>query len=67
MSKPIDIDERKASFGLRQEAWSLKQKTVVARCTSVQVMYDFEKLKKGVMTGEVRRALDCISERSGTA
>jgi acyl-CoA thioesterase FadM len=66
MSKPIDIDERKASFGLRQEAWSLKQKTVVARCESVQVMYDFEKLRKGVMTGEVRRALDRILERSGT-
>lgn len=65
MSKPIDIDERKASFGLRQEAWSLSQKTVVARCTSVQVIYDFEKLKKGVMTDEVKRALDGISKRSG--
>ena len=64
MSKPIDIDERKASFGLKQEAYSLAQKAVVARCTSVQVMYDFQNLKKGVMTDEVRRALDGIARRS---
>lgn len=64
MSTPVDIDERKASFGLKQEAWSLNQNTVVARCKSVQVMYDFENLKKGVMTPEVRQALDNIATRS---
>lgn len=64
MSKPVDVDRRKASFGLKQEAWSLSQKTVVARCTSVQVMYDFQNLKKGVMTDEVKRALDGIAGRN---
>ncbi|GHJ85966.1 hypothetical protein NliqN6_2368 [Naganishia liquefaciens] len=64
MSKLIDIDERKASFGLKQEAYSLNQNTVVARCTSVQVMYDFQNLQKGIMTDEVKRALHGIVGRS---
>lgn len=64
MSTPIDIDEKRASFGLRQEAWSLNQKAVVARAESVQVMYDFQNLKKGMMTPEVRKALESIASRS---
>jgi acyl-CoA thioesterase FadM len=64
MSTPVDIDEKRASFGLKQEAWSLNQRAVVARCESVQVMYDFENLKKGKMTPEVREALESIASRS---
>ncbi|KAJ9107301.1 hypothetical protein QFC21_000751 [Naganishia friedmannii] len=63
MSRPTDINPQKSSFGLRQAAWSLEQGKVVAECTSVQVMYDFKGLKKGVMTEEVKRALDVIAGR----
>jgi acyl-CoA thioesterase FadM len=63
MSRPINIDPEKSSFGLRQAAWSLEQGRIVAECTSVQVMYDFKGLKKGVMTQEVREALEAIAGR----
>lgn len=63
MSRPININPEKSSFGLRQAAWSLEQGRVVAECTSVQVMYDFKGLKKGVMTDEVKKALERIAGR----
>jgi acyl-CoA thioesterase FadM len=63
MSRPINIDPERSSFGLRQAAWSLEQGRIVAECTSVQVMYDFKGLKKGSMTQEVREALEAIAGR----
>lgn len=35
----------------------------MAECTSVQVMYDFKGLKKGVMSDEVKKALERIAGR----
>lgn len=60
LSKPTSINQSRSSFNLEHVAWSLAQRAVVTRCESVQVMYDFDDLKKGSMSDEVVKALESM-------
>lgn len=48
----------RASFKLQHLAWSMKDQQVKAICDSTIVMYDFHKLKKGVMVPELQKVLE---------
>ncbi|WWD22708.1 hypothetical protein CI109_107201 [Kwoniella shandongensis] len=64
------VNADRASFGLKHIAWSLKDERVVALCDSTIVMYDYDNVKKGVMSDEFRKALETVEasyEKGGSA
>lgn len=63
LSRPSGVDQARSSFNLEHVAWSLTQRAVVTRCESVQVMYDFDNLKKGSMSDQVVKALEAMKGR----
>ncbi|OCF34864.1 hypothetical protein I317_07296 [Kwoniella heveanensis CBS 569] len=59
------IKQERASFGLSHLIWSLKDDRVVAEGDSTLVMYDYERLKKGVMSDRFREMLEGVVESYG--
>ncbi|WVF66574.1 hypothetical protein IAT40_001314 [Kwoniella sp. CBS 6097] len=59
------INPERASFGLSHLIWSLKDDRVVATGDSTLVMYDYERLKKGVMSDRFREMLEGVVESYG--
>ncbi|KAK8844738.1 hypothetical protein IAR55_006588 [Kwoniella newhampshirensis] len=59
------ILSERASFGLTHIAWSLKDQRVAALCDSTIVMYDYDNIKKGVMSDEFRRVLERVEASYG--
>ncbi|WVQ94184.1 hypothetical protein IAU59_001262 [Kwoniella sp. CBS 9459] len=59
------INPERASFGLSHLVWSLKDDRVVATGDSTLVMYDYERLKKGVMSDRFREMLEGVVESYG--
>lgn len=57
-TKPTNVDQDRATFVLASSFWSLKDKKVVATGESVIVMYDYDNVKKGVMSDGVKAALE---------
>ncbi|WVR03059.1 hypothetical protein IAU60_000048 [Kwoniella sp. DSM 27419] len=59
------IQPERASFGLSHIVWSLKDNRVAAVGDSTLVMYDYDNVKKGVMSGEFRQMLEGIVRTYG--
>ncbi|KAL1408788.1 hypothetical protein Q8F55_005601 [Vanrija albida] len=54
------LDQARASFTLSHAAWSVKENAVAVTADSFAVMYDFDKLKKGVMSDRIREVLEKV-------
>ncbi|WOO82439.1 Kinesin-like protein KIF23 [Vanrija pseudolonga] len=52
------LNQAKGSFTLSHAAWSVKHNAVAVTADSYAVMYDFDNLKKGVMSDHIREVLE---------
>ncbi|GMK53541.1 hypothetical protein CspeluHIS016_0101270 [Cutaneotrichosporon spelunceum] len=57
-SKPHGIKPERAEFKIHCAMWSLKANRLALTCESTCTIYDFDKLKKGVMSDAVRAVLE---------